>query len=236
MSIIQERSKTSCSRLVVDHSDLQLFVLNTHALHNHLTISKLLLPSLTSVLSRPPLPSEEQITLCTKAAKYIWDQYAIKCGTIDSSFVPLESEPLPFEGSDGIRAGQSRGQGWGQGQGRGWGSGSHGGGQVQLHDSGAIQTDIQWDIANLNMLKHNCLQELCKIFALNWSGNKALLIARLSGIPHTAVMEKAGAHSIETEEGSVSMEYPTDTNVAMTTLAREGMDLTESTHSVQDFQ
>ncbi|KAL0568306.1 hypothetical protein V5O48_013686 [Marasmius crinis-equi] len=117
--IAQERLEIARTRTVIDHNDDEQFLLNTHTLHNHLFMPKLLPDSLVSVLTRPPLPAEEQKALRLRAAQHVRTQKETQnsLGNGESTAEHGTLVLCPFE------RGRGRGCG-GQGRGRGRGSGA----------------------------------------------------------------------------------------------------------------
>ncbi|KAJ8073264.1 hypothetical protein PM082_020136 [Marasmius tenuissimus] len=164
--IYQERLETSRSQAVVDHTDLQQFILNTHSLHNHSIISKLLPSSLTIVLSRPSLPPDEQNELRLRAASHIRNQ---KSQENDNGQNLQEVERLPFETS-------SRGTGGRGGGGRG--HVGHSGLSISMEVDGNPDSIAAMQ-SQLGALKNDELRERCKAQSLPTSGVKAALVTRL---------------------------------------------------------
>ncbi|KAL0567444.1 hypothetical protein V5O48_014549 [Marasmius crinis-equi] len=131
--IAQERIEISRTRPVVDHNDDDQFLLNTHTLHNHLFIPKILPNYLLSVLSRPQLQAEEQKTLRLRAAQHVRTQKEAQDSPEDGQ-IPTENAPFelrPFE--------RGRGRGRGKGVGRGAGQSiSQGAIQLPANELGVL--------------------------------------------------------------------------------------------------
>ncbi|KAL0568972.1 hypothetical protein V5O48_013001 [Marasmius crinis-equi] len=165
----QERLETSRSRPVVDHTDVQRFILNTHSLHNHSTISRLLPSFLATVLSRPSLPPHEQRALRLRAASHVRSQK--DNSTSDGQTGDLEL--LPFEAS-------ARGGRGGRGRGRGRGRGC-GGRDPPRHQDPGIPHDSgnNANRSQLELLKKDDLVARCRSQGLPVTGTKPVPIERL---------------------------------------------------------
>ncbi|KAL0569855.1 hypothetical protein V5O48_012107 [Marasmius crinis-equi] len=181
--VYQERQETSRSRAIVDHADIQRFILNTHSLHNHLTISKLLPSFLTSVLSRPPLSSNEQEELRLRAASHVRSQ---KLADGDDG-PAYDLEVLPFEaGSRGGRGGGRGGRG-GRGGGRGGRLLQHQGPNTLSRSDNDLDPGISAMRSQLESLKKDQLVDRCREQHLPVSGTKPVLIERLMGAAQGAL-------------------------------------------------
>ncbi|KAK1220277.1 hypothetical protein PQX77_016964 [Marasmius sp. AFHP31] len=183
--IHQERSVTSRTRSVLDHSDTALYILNTHSLHNQSTITQLIPSSLSLVLSQPTMSPDDQIALWKKAAAHIRNRKAQ--GTVGDKDSPPDTdilELLPFEHACGRGGGRGGGGGGGGGgghkrtpaHGRGRGQGS----EQQQQDLVPLPANL--DFESFMGLSKNTLVALCKQYLLRHSGNKTQLSERLVGL------------------------------------------------------
>ncbi|KAK1221232.1 hypothetical protein PQX77_009237 [Marasmius sp. AFHP31] len=185
--IRQERTLTSRARLVLDHSDTALHILNTHSLHNHSIIAQLIPSPLSLILAQPAISPDDQTALRKKAAAHVRNRKAQgnKDGPDHEVLELLPFERAPARGR--VRGNPSHGR-----PGRGHGRGQ----QVQDQEVQNQQVEDQQvqdqqppavlpadvNLESLMKFKKPQLVALCKQYGLRYSGTKTELSQRLVGL------------------------------------------------------